>query len=80
MKRQLIISAICVFVGLIGGVILGRMSCPPPPPPSREQVMNYLKNLSMGEFTDFGKRMNAQLGFQAFPQQFVPSVSGQPGK
>ncbi len=44
-------------------------------PPSREQVANYLSNLSLGEASDFFKRLNAQFGFQAFPHQFFPNPS-----
>jgi ribosomal protein L7/L12 len=41
-------------------------------PPSREQVANYLSNLSVGELSDFTKRLTAQWGFQAFPSHFLP--------
>jgi hypothetical protein len=47
-------------------------------PPSREQVANYLANLSLGEASDFFKRLNAQFGFQAFPQQFFPTPPAAP--
>jgi hypothetical protein len=32
----------------------------------------------MGEFSEFGKRMNAQLGFPAFPEHFGPSMPSLP--
>ena len=73
MKRLFITAVISLVVGLILGLVAGRRM-----PPSHEQVTNYLNNLSMGEFSDFAKRMNAQLGFQAFPQHFVPAMPGVP--
>ena len=78
MKRLFITSLVSLVVGLILGMVAGRRL-----PPSNEQVANYLNNLSMGEFSEFAKRMNTQLGFQAFPQHFVPSmpsVPTEPGK
>ena len=73
MKRLFISSVISLVVGLILGLIAGRRL-----PPSQEQVANYLSHLSMGEFSDFGKRMNAQLGFPAFPEHFGPSMPSLP--
>jgi len=78
MKRLFITAVISLVVGLILGIMAGRSL-----PPSREQVANYLTSLSMGEFADFGKRLNAQLGFQAFPEHFMPgmpSVPAEPSK
>jgi hypothetical protein len=75
MKRLFITAFISLLVGLILGVIAGRRL-----PPSHDQVANYLSNLSMSEFSDFAKRMNAQLGFQAFPQHFVPSMPAVPAE
>jgi hypothetical protein len=78
MKRLFIASVISLVVGLILGLVAGRRM-----PPSHDQVTNYLNNLSMGEFSEFAKRMNAQLGFQAFPQHFVPampSLTAEPSK
>ena len=73
MKRIFITAVISLLVGLILGLVAGRRM-----PPSHEQVTNYLNNLSMSEFSDFAKRMNAQLGFQAFPQHFVPAMPAVP--
>jgi hypothetical protein len=78
MKRILITAGISLVVGLVLGVMLGRRL-----PPTREQVSNYLTGLSMGEFTEFAKRMNSQFGFQAFPQNFlpaVPTIPSEPGR
>jgi hypothetical protein len=52
-------------------------------PPSSEQVADYLSHLSVGELSDFTKRLTAQWGFQAFPQHFLPgmpSVPAEPNK
>lgn len=70
MKRLFITAVVSLLVGLVLGLIAGRRL-----PPSREQVANYLSNLSLGEASDFFKRLNAQFGFQAFPQHFLPSGS-----
>lgn len=75
MKRLFITSIISLVVGLILGLMAGRRM-----PPSHDQVTNYLNNLSMGEFSEFAKRMNAQLGFQAFPQHFVPALPSLPAE
>lgn len=68
MKRLFITAVVSLVAGLILGLLAGRRM-----PPSREQVANYLANLSLGEASDFFKRLNAQFGFQAFPQQFFPT-------
>jgi hypothetical protein len=68
MKRFLITAIVCLVIGLIAGLLLGRQL-----PPTREQVLNYVHNLSVGEFSDFAKRINAQLGFQALPQRLLPA-------
>jgi hypothetical protein len=73
MKRLFITAVISLVAGLILGILAGRRM-----PPSREQVANYLANLSLGEASDFFKRLNAQFGFQAFPQQFFPTPPAQP--
>ncbi len=73
MKRLLITAAISLIVGMVLGLIAGRRM-----PPSREQVANYLSNLSVGELSDFTKRLSAQWGFQAFPQHFLPSSPSTP--
>ncbi len=75
MKRLLITASISLVVGLILGVMAGRRL-----PPSREQVANYLSNLSVGELSDFTKRLTAQWGFQAFPQHFVPGMPAVPAE
>lgn len=78
MKRLFITSVISLVVGLILGLVAGSRL-----PPSRDQVANYLSHLSVGELSDFTKRLTAQWGFQAFPQHFVPgmpSVPTEPGK
>jgi hypothetical protein len=77
MKRLLITAVVSLIAGLILGVVAGRRM-----PPSREQVANYLANLSLGEASDFFKRLNAQFGFQAFPQQFfaAPPAAPEPSK
>jgi hypothetical protein len=68
MKRLFITAAVSMIAGLILGILVGRRM-----PPTREQVANYLANLSLGEASDFFKRLNTQFGFQAFPQQFFPT-------
>jgi hypothetical protein len=68
MKRLFITALVSLVAGLVLGIVAGRRM-----PPSREQVANYLANLSLGEASDFFKRLNAQFGFQAFPQQFFPN-------
>ena len=75
MKRLFITSVISLVAGLILGLVAGRRM-----PPSREQVANFLSNLSMGEFSDFGRRMNARLGFQAFPEHFIPGMPAVPAE
>jgi hypothetical protein len=75
MKRLIITAAVSLVVGLVGGLILGRQI-----PPSREQVANYLSNISVGEFSEFTKRLSSQWGFQAFPQRFLPGGTAEPGK
>lgn len=67
MKRLFITALISLVAGLVLGVVLARRM-----PPTREQVANYLSNLSVGELSDFTKRLTAQWGFQAFPQHFLP--------
>ena len=73
MKRLFITSVISLVVGLILGLVAGSRL-----PPSRDQVANYLSHLSVGELSDFTKRLTAQWGFQAFPQHFVPSMPSVP--
>ena len=73
MKRLFITGLVSLVVGLVLGLLAGRRM-----PPSREQVANYLANLSLGEASDFFKRLNAQFGFQAFPQQFFPTPPSAP--
>jgi hypothetical protein len=78
MKRLFITSVISLVVGLILGLVAGRRL-----PPSSEQVADYLSHLSVGELSDFTKRLTAQWGFQAFPQHFLPgmpSVPAEPNK
>jgi hypothetical protein len=62
MKRLIITAAVSLVVGLVGGLILGRQI-----PPSREQVANYLSNISVGEFSEFTKRNG---GSRPFPSAF----------
>jgi hypothetical protein len=64
-----------LVAGLILGLVAGRRL-----PPSREQVASYLSNLSVGELSDFTKRLTAQWGFQAFPQHFLPGTAAEPSK
>jgi hypothetical protein len=73
MKRLFITALLSLIAGLILGVLAGRRL-----PPTREQVANYLSNLSVGELSDFTKRLTAQWGFQAFPQHFLPSTAPEP--
>lgn len=73
MKRLFITAVVSLVVGLVLGLLAGRRM-----PPSREQVANYLANLSLGEASEFFKRLNAQFGFQAFPQQFFPTPPAAP--
>jgi len=73
MKRLFITSVISLVVGLILGIFAGRSL-----PPSSDQVANYLSHLSVGELSDFTKRLTAQWGFQAFPQNFVPGLPSVP--
>jgi hypothetical protein len=68
MKRLFITAVISLVAGLILGVLAGRQI-----PPSREQVANYLAGMSVGELSDFFKRLNGHIGFQVFPQQFFPN-------
>jgi hypothetical protein len=72
-KRLFITSVVSLLVGLILGLMAGRRM-----PPSREQVANYLSNMSISEFSEFYKRLTAHWGFQAFPQNLFPGVSGTP--
>jgi hypothetical protein len=76
MKRLFITSVVSLVAGLILGVVAGRRLLPPSP----EQVASYLSNLSVGALSDFTKRLNAQWGFQAFPQHFLPGSAAEPGK
>jgi hypothetical protein len=76
MKRLSITALVSLIVGLVLGVVAGRKM-----PPTREQVMTYLNNLSVGEYSDFAKRLNSHWGFQALPQQLLPApVAPEPGK
>jgi hypothetical protein len=75
MKRLLVTATVSLLVGLILGLLAGRRL-----PPSREQVANYLSNLSVGELSDFTKRLSAQWGFQAFPQHFLPGGPAVPAE
>ena len=75
MKRLFITAGISLVVGLILGLVAGRQM-----QPSREQVANYLSNLSVGELSDFTKRLNAQWGFQALPPHFVPGTPAAPAE
>lgn len=72
MKRIFITAVISLVAGMVLGVLAARRM-----PPSREQVANYLSNLSVGELSDFTKRLTAQWGFQAFPPRF-PGTPGAP--
>lgn len=76
MKRIIVTSLISLLVGAVLGVIAGRRFLPP----SNDQVMTYINNLSMGEFKEFARQMNAHLGFQALPQQFLPVAPPEAGK
>jgi len=71
MKRLLITAVISLLFGVILGIFAGRSL-----PPSRDQVTRYLSNLSVGEFSEFFKRMTAQWG--AIPG--MPSLPGEPSK
>jgi hypothetical protein len=71
MKRLFITAVVSLVAGLVLGILAGRRM-----PPTREQVASYLANLSLGEASNFFKSLNAQFGFQAFPQQFLPPGSG----
>ena len=75
MKRFFITAIVSLLLGLILGLVAGRRM-----PPSREQVANYLSNLSVGELSDFTKRLTAQWGFQAFPSHFVPGMPAVPAE
>ena len=75
MKRLFITSVISLVAGLILGLVASRRM-----PPSSEQVANYLSHLSVGELSDFTKRLNGQWGFQAFPQHFVPGTPAVPAE
>jgi small basic protein len=75
MKRFFITSIVSLVLGLILGLVAGRRM-----PPSREQVANYLSNLSVGELSDFTRRLTAQWGFQAFPQHLVPGMPTVPAE
>jgi hypothetical protein len=75
MKRLFITAVVSLVIGLILGLAAGRRL-----PPSREQVANYLSNLSVGELSDFTKRLTTQWGFQAFPQRFLPGTAAEPSK
>jgi uncharacterized membrane-anchored protein YhcB (DUF1043 family) len=68
MKRLFITSVVSLIAGLVLGFLAARNL-----PASREQVANYISNLSLGEAPDFFKRLHAQFGFPAFPQQVSPS-------
>jgi hypothetical protein len=68
MKRVLVTAIISMIIGVVLGVVGSRRFLPP----SGDQVMTYINNLSMGEFKEFARQMNAHLGFQALPQQFLP--------
>ena len=64
MKRLFITAVISLVVGVILGMFAGRSL-----PPSRDQVANYLSHLSVGEYSDFFKRLTAQWGgVPGFPQ------------
>jgi hypothetical protein len=71
MKRLFITSVISLVVGLILGMFAGRSL-----PPSRDQVANYLSHLSVGEYSEFFKRMTAQWG--GVPG--MPFLPGEPSK
>jgi hypothetical protein len=73
MKRLFITAVVSLIAGLVLGILAGRRM-----PPSREQVFNYITNQSMGEFSDFSKRLNAHFGFQAFPQPLFAAPTGAP--
>ena len=75
MKRLFITSVISLVLGLILGMIAGSRL-----PPSRDQVASYLSHLSVGELSDFTKRLTAQWGFQAFPQNFLPGLPSVPAE
>ena len=75
MKRLFITAIISLVVGLILGMVAGSRL-----PPSRDQVANYLSHLSVGELSDFTKRLTAQWGFQAFPQHFLPGTPAVPAE
>ncbi len=75
MKRLFITSVVSLVAGLILGLVAGRRL-----PPSGEQVESYLNNLSVGEFSNFAKRVNAQLGFHAFPERLLPGTAAEPSK
>jgi uncharacterized membrane-anchored protein YhcB (DUF1043 family) len=74
--KRLFITAL---VSLVAGIVLGFLASRQIPPP-REQVMNYITSLSMGDFREFSKSMNAHLGFQAFTPQLMPSLPLEPSK
>jgi hypothetical protein len=71
MNRLFITSVISLVLGLILGMIAGSRL-----PPSRDQVANYLSHLSVGEYSDFFKRLTAQWG--GIPG--MPSVPAEPSK
>jgi Na+/H+ antiporter NhaC len=75
MKRLFITALISLVAGLVLGFLASRQI-----PPTREQVMNYITSLSMGDFREFSKSMNVHLGFQAFTPQLMPSLPLEPSK
>jgi hypothetical protein len=72
-KMLFITAAVSLVTGLILGMLAGRRM-----PPSREQVANYLSNMSVSEFSEFYKRLTAQWGIQGFPQNAFPGGPGLP--
>jgi hypothetical protein len=79
MKRLFITSIISLVVGLILGLVAGSRM-----PPSRDQVASYLSHLSVGEYSDFFKRLTAQWGgvpgFLQQPVSGMPAAPANPGK
>lgn len=70
MKRLMITAGVSLVVGLVLGLLAGRQL-----PPTKDQVVDYLSNLSVGEFSEFTKRLTTQWGFQSFPTHLVPADS-----
>jgi hypothetical protein len=75
MKRHCVTAAASLVAGLLLGIevrfVASRLL-----PPSREQVANYLSNLSLSELADFTKRLTAQWGFQ--PDIQAKSIAATP--